>query len=170
MAVRKYLFWKCKDGIRTYKVTQKGTFELMRPSGRDVFSDGDLTKFFAWFHKNAAITEDEFIDFCFLSEEEIESPLLNYSTTSKSSWDKQEISVFCEKYITSDTYEVVYAKDKSFICQNGNVFDKKKVKKLYVKCIPEFSIDTKEKIDTGSEETSLVNRYFIDRLKELGGC
>lgn len=169
MAVRKYLFWKCEDGIRTYKVTQKGTFELMRPSGRDVFPDRDLTKFFTWFHKSAAITEDEFIDFCFLSEEEIESPLLNYSSTLTSSWDKQEISVFCEKYITSNTYEVVYAENKSFVCQNGNVFDKKNVKKLFVKCIPEFSIETKEKIDTGSEETCLLCRYYYDELKELDG-
>ena len=40
---------------------------------------------------------------------------------------------------------------------------------MFLKCIPEFSVETKEKIDTGSEETSLVNRFFIDRLKELGG-
>ena len=47
--------------------------------------------------------------------------------------------------------------------------DKNKASKMYLKCIPEFSVETKKKIDTGSEETSLVNRFFIDRLKELGG-
>lgn len=169
MGVRKYLFWMCQDGIRTYKVTQKGTFELMRPSGKDVYSDRNLTKFFTWFHKSAAITEDEFIDFCFLSDIEIESPLLNYTTSSKSSWDKQEIRIFCEKYINADAYEVCYDKEKSFVCQNSNVFDKKNVKKIFLKCIPEFSVEMKEKIDMGSEETSLVNRFFIDRLKELDG-
>lgn len=169
MGIRKYLFWKSKDGIRAYKVTQKGTFELMKPSGKDVFANGEWTKFFTWFHKSAAITEDEYIDFCFLSEEKIESPLVEYCSSSKSSWDKQEISIFCEKYIGADTYEVFYSEDERFVCQSGNVFDKKNVKKLFLKCMPEFSIETKEKIDTGSEETSLVNRYFIDRLKELGG-
>ena len=168
MVIRKYLFWKNEDGIRTYKVTQKGTFELMKPSGKDVFEDGEWTKFSSWFQKSAAITEDEYIDFCFLSEEKIESPLLNYSYTSKSSWDKQEISVFCEKYIHADTYEVFFSEDKSFVCQSGNVLDKKSVKKIFLKCIPEFSLETKEKIDTGSEDTSLLNRFFIDRLKELG--
>ena len=84
MGIRKYLFWKSEDGIRTYKVTQKGTFELMKPSGKDVFPGGEWTAFFTWFHKSAVITEDEFIDFCFLSEDKIESPLLEYSTSSKS--------------------------------------------------------------------------------------
>ena len=167
MAIRKYLFWKSKDGIRTYKVTQKGTFELMKPSGKDVFEDIDWTAFFSWFHKHAAITDDEYIDFCFLSDEKIESPLLDYCSTSKSSWDKQEIGIFCEKYIHAETYEIMYSENESFVYQSGNVLNK--VRKMYLKCIPEFSIETKEKIDTGSEETSLVNRFFIDRLKELGG-
>lgn len=169
MSVRKYLFWMNQDGIRTFKVTQKGTFELMKPAGKDVYSEKDITKFFSWFHKSAAITEDESIDFCFLSDSEVESPLLNYSTSSKSSWDKQEISIFCEEFINTESYEVFYGKDKSFVCQNGNVLDKKNVRKLYIKCIPEFSIVTKQKDNAGSEETSLLNRYFIDRLKELGG-
>ena len=169
MGIRKYLFWKSEDGIRTYKVTQKGTFELMKPSGKDVFLGGEWTAFFTWFHKNAAITEDEFIDFCFLSDDKIESPLLEYSTSFKSSWDKQEISAFCDKYIHADTYEILYSEDKSFVCQIGNVLDRKNVKKMFLKCIPEFSVETKEKIDAGSEETSLVNRFFIERLKELGG-
>ena len=79
MAVRKYLFWKSEDGIRTYKVTKGNTYELLHPLGRDIFPGKNLTDFFSWFHKSAAITEDEYIDFCFLSDEEIESPLLEYS-------------------------------------------------------------------------------------------
>ena len=167
MAVRKYLFWKSEDGIRTYKVTKGNTYELLHPLGRDIFPEKNLTDFFSWFHKSAAITEDEYIDFCFLSDEEIESPLLEYSSSSKSSWDKKEISMFCEKYISTNTCEVIYEKSKSFICQIGNVLDKRNVKKIFLKCIPEFSIDTEEKIDEGSEETSLVNRFFIEKLKEL---
>ena len=169
MAIRKYLFWKNQYGIRTYKVTQKGTFELLKPSGKDVFEDADWKNFFSWFHKSAAITEDEYIDFCFLSDEKIEFPLLDYSSSSKSSWDKQEIGIFCEKNIQADTYEIFYAEDMSFVCQSGNVLDEKNVKRMYLKCIPEFSVEAKEKVDMGSKETSLVNRFFIDKLKELGG-
>lgn len=169
MSVRKYLFWMNDSGIKTYKVTQKGLFELLRPSGRDVYTDSDLTKFFSWFHKSAAITEDEFIDFCFLSDRPVESPLLDYSTSSKSSWGKQEIKVFCDRYIDTENYRVYYGENQSFVCQSGNVLDKNKVKKLYIKCIPEFSIETEEKNDVGAEETSLINRFFIDRLKELSG-
>jgi hypothetical protein len=167
MGIRKYLFWKNKDGIRTYKVTQNETFDLMKPSGRDVFTDGEWASFFTWFHKNAAITEDEFIDFCFLSEDTMEFPLLEYNPSFKSSWDKQEINLFCNRYICSDTYEVYYSEDKSFIYQSGNVFDKKKVKKLFLKCIPEFSIELEEEMKVCSDETSLINRFYIDRLNEL---
>ncbi len=167
MGIRKYLFWKNNEGIRSYKVTQKGTFELMKPSGNDVFTDGEWEDFFIWFNKNAAITEDEYIDFCFLSEDRIDSPLLVYNYSKKSSWDKKEVTLFCEKFIHEDTYEIVYSEDKSFICQNSNISDKGIIKKMFLKCIPEFSDETKEIIETGSVETSIVNRYFIDKLNEI---
>lgn len=169
MSVRKYLFWMNPEGIRTYKVTQKGTFELMKPLGKDVYPTGNIKSFCEWFNRSAAITEDEYIDFCFLSDSEIKSSLFEceYATSIKSSWDKQEINIFCEKYLNTKTYEVFYAEDKSFVCQAGNVYDKKNIKKLYIKCIPEFSIETKEKVESGSEETSLINQFFIDKLKEL---
>ena len=70
---------------------------LLKPSGKDVFEEVDWVKFFSWFHKSAAITDDEYIDFCFLSDEKIESPLLEYNSSVKSSWDKQEIGIFCHK-------------------------------------------------------------------------
>lgn len=167
MSVRKYLFWLCDEGIKTYKVIGSGTFEILRPAGREVYKEKDLSSFFSWFHKSAAITEDEFIDFCFLSEQSIDSPLLEYTNVTKSSWDKQEIDAFCNKYMDVKNYEIYYAEDKSFVCQTGNVLRKEEIKRMYLKCIPEFSIETKEKIDAGSEETSLVNRFFIERLKEL---
>ncbi len=167
MNVRKYLFWMNDVGIKTYKVTKKGTFELLKPAGRESYTDKDLEKFCSWFHKEAAITDDEFIDFCFLSVSPIESPLFDYNVSTKSSWDKQEISIFCDKYIGVENYKIYYEEDKCFVCQNGNVLDKKSIKTLYLKCIPEFSIETEERIDPGSEETSLVNRFFIEKLKEL---
>ena len=37
MAVRKYLFWKGQEGIKTYKVVAKGKFELLKPYGNEYF-------------------------------------------------------------------------------------------------------------------------------------
>ena len=167
MSVRKYLFWFYDKGIKTYKVTSSGKFELLKPSGQDTYMGHDLDKFLSWFQKSAAITEDEYIDFCFLSDKKIDSPLLEYHISNKSSWDKQEIQMFMDKYVHSDSYQIFYSENASFVSQNGNIFNPDTIKKLYMKCIPEFSVETEEKIDTGSEETSLVSRYFIDKLKEL---
>lgn len=167
MSIRKYLFWITKDGIQTYKVSQRGIFELVKFKGEKTYNEGDFAKFVTWFQKNAAITEDEYIDFCYLSDEETLSPLFSYPSSKKSSWDRHEIGLFCNQYINVDNYEVIYDTDKSFVCQTGNIFDKSKVKELYIKCVPEFSIDTPNIIETGSEETSLINRFFMDRLKEL---
>lgn len=169
MKVRKYLFWFCRDGIRTYKVSGKGSFELVKPLGNDYFRGHDLTSFSEWFQKYASITADEYIDFCFLSDQKIESRLLKYSTREKSSWDKTEISTFCAKHIPASIYEFIYDEGKSFVCQNGNVYDSGNVRKMYVKCVPEFSVETKERVDEGSPETSMLNRYYMDRLKELRG-
>ncbi len=169
MSVRKYLFWMTNTGIKTYKVTQKGEFELLKPAGKTMFDGCDLNQFFAWFHKSAAITEDEFIDFCFLSEEQMESPLLEYSYAKNSSWDKQEIAMFCEKYLNITNYEVFYRENQRFVCQSSDILKKENIKKLYVKCIPEFSIDEKEKNNTSSEETSLLCKYYLDKLKECLG-
>lgn len=170
MSVRKYLFWESKDGIRTYKVIQNGTFELMHPLGKDIFSERNWEKFFqSWFLGSAAITEDEFIDFCFLSDTPITSPVLdyNYNTANKSSWNKEEIGIFFEKYINANRCEVFYAENKSFQCQKGNLLNNNGIKKMFVKCIPEFSLELTEKIKPGTEETSLLCRYFKDNLKKL---
>lgn len=167
MEVRKYLFWMTDKGIQTYKVTNKGTFELVRFKGEDKYTDTDFSNFVAWFNRNASIAEDEYIDFCYLSDKPVESSLFRHSTKTKSSWDKKEISIFCDRYINADNYEVIVDEQHSFICQNGNVFNKDNLKKIYLKCVPEFSLETVEKIEQGSEETSLVNRYFIDKLNEL---
>ncbi len=166
MTVRKYLFWLFGDGIKTYKVTEKGKFEVLRPAGRDVYEDTDLSEFFRWFQKSAAITEDEFIDFCFLSEQPIEFPLLEYMYSARSSWDKQAVGDFCRTYMNFQNFEVFYADEKCFVCQSGNVRDKAAVKRLYMKCIPEFSDDAGEVIDKAAEETSIPNRYFIEMLEE----
>lgn len=169
MEIRKYLFWMTKKGIQTYKVTSKGTFELIRFKGEDTYADTDLLKFVEWFNKMASIAGDEYIDFCYLSDTPVEFPAFTYGTKAKSSWDKQEISLFCNEYINIANYEVVVDDEHSFVCQSGNVFDKDKIKKIYLRCVPEFSFEITEKVDVESEETSLVNKYFIDMLRELDG-
>ncbi len=165
--IRKYLFWIDNKGIKAYKVINKGCFAPMKPQGKEYFPSTDLKQFFKWFNMAAAITEDEFIDFCFLSEINIESPLLSYTSSSKSSWDKEEIYMFCEKYMESNSYKIFYNDNDCIVNQTGNIYDKDNVKKLFLKCIPEFSIEASEEIVTGKVETSFLNRYFIDKLKEL---
>ena len=127
----------------------------------------DMKKFFSWFHRSASITEDEQIDFCFLSETEFEIPALNYQTVPKSSWNKEKIGEFCEKYIQADNYEIIYGPGKSFVCQNGNVFDRKNIKKLNLKCIPEFEENTCEETVSKTENISYVNLYYREQLEGL---
>ena len=166
MGVRKYLFWESEEGVRTYKVSSKGSYDLMKPLGKECFTGGSWEKFFLWFHKTAAITGDEFIDFCFLSENELDFPELKYCLAAKSSWDKEEIVSFCEKQVCSDSFEIFYAPQSSFVHQIGNCTNPKNVKKLYLKCYPEFSMEIKVNEKNTPEETSVVNRYFMDMLAE----
>ncbi len=167
MEVRKYLFWMTDRGIQTYKVSYDGNFELIRFRGEDIYASTDFLKFVEWFNKMASIARDEYIDFCYLSDNPVEFPAFTYDTKARSTWNQREISSFCSKYINVTNYEVIIDVEHSFVCQSGNVFDKEKVKKIYLKCIPEFIFETTQKADLKSEETSLVNKYFIDMLREL---
>ncbi|MCM1123519.1 MAG: hypothetical protein NC416_13130 [Eubacterium sp.] len=167
MEVRKYLFWMTDRGIQTYKAVDDGSFELIRFKGEDICADMDLKKFWEWFNKMASIAGDEYIDFCYLSDKPVKFPIVDYGTKAKSSWNKQEIASFCSKYINVTNYEVMVDDEHSFVCQSGNIFDKEKVKKLYLECIPEFVLETTKEVNVRQEETSLVCRYFIDMLREL---
>ena len=167
MSIRKYLFWITDSGIKTYKFLENGKFDMLKPNGSEIFPDTNLSVFLKWFHKSAAITSDENIDFCFLSDSLMESPELQYHTIAKSSWDKLEISMFCDQCIGLDNYKIYYTNTEYFVCQKSNIIDKTSIKEVYLKCVPEFSIDTKENVDMGNEETSLVNRYYMEWLKEL---
>lgn len=170
--IRKYLFWMTEKGIQTYKMRTDGEFELLRFKGEDIYSDTDFEKFSLWFNRIASIAEDEYIDFCYLSNRPIDNPIFNNSRKrkskkGKSSWKKTEIEKFCEKHIDTANYEVIVGENKSFVCQSGNIYDNNCIEKIYLKCMPEFSFDKEQKKDASPEETSLVNRYFIDMLKEL---
>ncbi len=168
MENRKYLFWMTDKGIQTYKVTDKENFELIKFKGEDIYTDTDLLRFVEWFNKMASIAADEYIDFCYLSDKPVEFPEFSYGMQAKSSWHRHEISLFCDKYVNIENYEIVVDDDHCFTCQNGNIFDKSSIKKIYLKCVPEFVFDEEvSKTDLKSEKTSLVNKYFIDMLREL---
>lgn len=169
MAVRKYLFWMTDQGIRTYKVVGKSKYELIKFKGKDINPEVDLDKFAKWFYKTAAITADDYIDFCYLSEKRIDSEVFKHQTSINSSWDKKEINAFCSTYLSIENYEVFYSEEKSFVCQNSDLHKGQELRKIYLKCIPEFNIQAEEQIEEGSEETSLVNQLYFEWLKELGG-
>ncbi len=168
MENRKYLFWITDKGIQTYKVAG-GNFELIKFKGEDIYTDTDLLKFAEWFHKMASIAADEYSGFCYLSDKPVEFPEFSYGIQAKSPWHSREISLFCDKYVNIESYEIVIDDGRCFTCQNGNIFDENSIKKIYLKCIPEFVFDEEKvsKIDLASEKTSLVNKYFIDKLREL---
>lgn len=169
MEIRKYLFWMTDKGIKTYKTAGKGDFELIKFRGEDIYADSDLVKFAEWFNKMASIAADEYIDFCYLSDKPVDFPEVSYGTRAKSSWNRQEISLFCDRYVNIENYEIVIDAGHRFTCQSGNIYDESAIKRIYLKCVPEFVLEseTVTKTDSGLGETSLVNKYFIDMLREL---
>ena len=173
MGVRKYLFWKSSDGIKTYKVTDDGKAELMMPHGKDTYRNkDDLSKYSDWFCKAAGFTSDDLIDFCYLYENEADENLpelkIGNAASAKSSWSLPEIKLFCEQYIKDvNVYQVFYdTKGNSFCQQRVNNYDDTKIKKLFVKCIPELLVEMPEKISTGSEDTSVLYDYFMEEQKK----
>ena len=168
MNIRKYLFWLEQDGIRTYKMMADKTFKLVRYHGEEICAGVDLPDFLEWFDKTASITKDEFVDFCFLADREIDISLSAYQTMEISSWNKAEILAFCRDYMGDmEACKFFYQKEKCFVCQNGNIFDEKNIKKLYVKCIPKFSCEVdevKEGLEKKTEESSGLTKYYHEKL------
>ena len=172
MAARKYLFWKNVHGIQTYKVLANGTWELKKPWGKTHFPGNYSAEFWEWFQRSTAITADEVIDFCFLSDEDLELPALKYAAASKTSWDKQQIAAFCSQYMRfSGSYEICYAPDKSFVCQTGPVLHGDDLKKLYVRCVPTLE-PTEEEVapveateDEG--EASVLYKFMFEQWDKM---
>ena len=170
MSIRKYIFTINSEGIKTYKVISENEYELRKPNGMDYFPGKDINKFFQWFHRDAAITNEEKTDFCFLSETKLDnSPLSQYnsSCSSASSWNKQKICDFCEKYLSLDSYKIVYDKDKCFMVQNTNVPDESKIKTLYLKCLPDFSMEIEDIVISNNNESSILWRFYNDKLQKI---
>ena len=160
MSVRKYLFWISCQGIRTYKIPKKGSYELVKYKGEDKYPETDLCDFFMWFEKAASITSDEYIDYCFLSDHYIDSLEYTHMPSLISSWNTDDIEAFCGNTAGLDNCFVYYTNNDYFVCQHRNVSDKESVRKLYIKCVPDFSINAPQKCDEGSDKTSILNKYF----------
>ena len=167
MAVHKYIFFISQEGIKTYRVRNNSEYELVIFQGEKIYDAGDVNGFFKWFDRMASIAKDDMIDFCFLSEEKIDSPMFEYFKGEKSFWVKEEIINFCEKNISEKNYEIIIDENTKLVCQMANAFDVKSISKLYLKCIPEFSIQTEEVLDRGTEETSLLCQYFREMLSKV---
>lgn len=169
MAVHKLMFWISDKGIQTFRI-RNNVYELNRYQGNDYFPKSDLKSFFDsdWFNDISSIGEDDNIDFCFLSEIPIVLPEFQYGMESRSSWSKEDIMTFCEKYTEVENYKVLTADGNSFVCQTGNIYGRNQITEMYLRCIPEFSMDEhKTKDEIPEEETSVLYRYYKGLLAKL---
>lgn len=140
--IRKYIFWIDTSGVKTYKFSTDNSYVLLKINGQAVFSEGLSDNFWDKFDNNTAILDDEYIDFCFLSDTEIHIPWLPYQQNPQTTWNKKQIIDFCTKYIkTSPCYRINYYEGKYFIAQSGNVIRDSDITDIYVKCLPELTID-----------------------------
>lgn len=173
MAVHKFIFWISEKGIKTYRVKKNDNYELIRYQGNDTYPNSDLKFFFNsdWFTDIASIAEDDYIDFCFLSRMKKEVPKFAYMIGQKSSWNKKDIQKFCEKYIQADNYKVIADSEnaeKNFVYQTGNIYEKNQITDIYLKCVPEFSMEGHDSENIPPEEdTSVLYRYYKDLLNKL---
>ena len=167
MAVHKYIFYIDDGGIRTYKFKNHSEYENFKYKGESICKEKDMKVFYQWFEKAASIAIDDGVDFCFLSERPIETLLFNYTAEKVSSWNQDDILQFCQSEIGEKNYEIVMDEERKFVCQISNVLDKNSVKKLYLKCFPEFEFKKKEITNDVSDEISLLSRYFREKLNEL---
>lgn len=172
MSLRKYLFYFSGDKIRIFKPISEGVFETMRYKGEDAFPSKDWKTFYEWFSRAASIASDDYIDYCFLSDEPWTLPEFSQKRKSVSSWNKREIYAFCNNYVTSESYEICYDGIHGMVNQKGNVADKKSVKKIYLKCVPEFTVQieaelVREQPETAESEISPLSRYYREQVKKI---
>jgi len=98
--------------------------------GRSTFLEVIKIKLFRGL-KNAVITENECIDFCFISEAIlIQRFCIEDTTTEISIWDIDEI-LFCVNYIKIGNCEIHFSSVKTYIRQVINL-SKKGMKDLYI--------------------------------------
>lgn len=167
MVIHKYIFFINDKGITTYRVRNNSVYEIVRYKGEKLCKDKDIKKFFQWFEKTASIACDDEIDFCFLSEQPIESLSISYPTPKLSSWKQDDILGFCQSIIGIKNYEILVDEKHKFVCQISNLINNDDTEKLYLKCIPEICFEQKKLEQENFVETSILCRYFIERLNDL---
>ena len=168
MAVHKYIFYIDERGIRAYRAYGNNKFEVVRYMGEDICKESGLDDYFKWFDNVASIAPDDSVDFCFLSNVEITQPQLEYPSSTKSSWTKEDVIAFCQTMIAEKNYEISVGDGIQFVCHISNIYDKKSVEKFYLRCIPEFSlVEIKKQEESTSKDASVLYQYYRGRLNGL---
>lgn len=170
MGIHKYLFLLTEEGIKTYRVREGLDFpyELVKYKGEASYKGDNLDAFFPWFFRTASIVQDDRIDFCFLSDKPMESRVFSYLQDKVSSWNKVEVLKFCEEIFGDTNYQIMIDENTSCIIhQKSNIYEGTDIKKMYLKCIPDFSPETEEQPDAEDGETSILCRYFMDALNRV---
>lgn len=167
MEIHKYLFLIKREGIRTYKFTKEKKYELIKYRGEDYYKGNEIKGLYPWFEKVASIAKEDGIDFCILSEEPYKGFIFEYDSEMKSSWRKKEILDFCQEQLENTNYEIMVSRDQKFYSQVSNVYNLNEVKSLYLKCIPEFSFVQERNLEDSKDETSILSKFFIEKLKEI---
>ena len=168
MVIHKYLFFLAEEGIKTYRAREGHPYELVKYKGETLYKGDNLDAFFLWFFKTASIVHDDRIDFCFLSEKPIESRVFSYLHDKVSSWNKKQVSEFCEKEFEDTNYQIMIDENTScMIHQKSNIYEGAEIKKMYLKCIPDFSLEIEQESDADDGETSILCRYFMDALNKV---
>lgn len=165
MAIHKYIFYIDDRGIRAYRACGNNEFEVVRYMGEEICKESSLDEYFKWFDNVASIAPDDSVDFCFLSNIQITQPQLEYPSDMKSSWTKDEVIYFCQNVIAEKNCEISVADGIQFVCQVSNIYDKKSIEKIYLKCVPEFSLtEIKKQEETISKDQSVLYRYYREKL------
>lgn len=168
MSIHKYLFLLAEKGIKTYRAREGYPYELVKYKGETFYKGGNLDAFLQWFFKTASIVQDDRIDFCFLSEKPIESRVFSYPHDKVSSWNKKQISEFCDIEFGDTNYQIMIDENTScFIHQKSNIYGEAEIKKMYLKCVPDFSLEIEQESDDEDRETSILCRYFMDALNKI---
>lgn len=169
--LHKYLFFIIDSMIKIYSYEDK-KFKLIRHSGEEYFEGEGLDSVFKWFKGFSAITKKDFIDFCFIidnNEYNVIDLLKEYNKKDETTWTMNEIEKFlCEesKYIYC---EILINGKTKINFQNGNIPRAEKIPKLYIKCIPELK-NINEKINDNANdngEISPLAKHFIKKFKNI---
>lgn len=201
MSTHKCIFYITEKSIQAYEA-DGDKFILVKKDGEPIYKIDDasqetLHNFFAWFDRSRAVTEEDFIDYCFLStvalpfiekltddEDAVSFQNPNQNKKAKSSWTKENITDFLNEYCTGKNFEIAIKAKQKFIHQTTNLYDKNNLEKLYLVCVPKFDfkhenkkitkqVESKNKhtvsknTDKSTDKKNASNEYADDNPEEL---